>query len=88
MSRGIKIDLSPITIHRFGEGDGIKVCADFGIGTCCLLSFERLPYEKAIPRLQELGFKIEWGQDVGADAYVTKPFDAVTLLEKINHLLK
>ncbi|MFA6908223.1 MAG: asparagine--tRNA ligase [Candidatus Micrarchaeia archaeon] len=29
--------------------------------------FERLPYEKAIPRLQELGFKIEWGQDVGAD---------------------
>jgi len=29
--------------------------------------FERLPYEKAIPQLQELGFKIEWGQDVGAD---------------------
>lgn len=29
--------------------------------------FERLAYDKAIPRLQELGFKIEWGQDVGAD---------------------
>ncbi|MCX6769119.1 MAG: asparagine--tRNA ligase, partial [Candidatus Micrarchaeota archaeon] len=29
--------------------------------------FIRLPYEKAIPQLQELGFKIEWGQDVGAD---------------------
>ncbi|VVC00996.1 Asparagine--tRNA ligase [uncultured archaeon] len=29
--------------------------------------FERLPYDKAIPELQSLGFKIEWGQDVGAD---------------------
>jgi asparaginyl-tRNA synthetase len=29
--------------------------------------FERLPYDKAIPKLQGLGFKIEWGQDVGAD---------------------
>ena len=29
--------------------------------------FERLPYDKAIPELQALGFKIEWGQDVGAD---------------------
>ncbi|MEW6607406.1 MAG: response regulator [bacterium] len=29
----------------------------------------------------------EWGEKVGADAYITKPFDDAELLSKINELL-
>lgn len=47
--------------------------------------FPRLPYEKAIPKLQELGFSIEWGQDVGADEEYALTKDAKVPIFLHNH---
>lgn len=47
--------------------------------------FERLAYDKAIPRLQELGFKIEWGQDIGADEEHALTKDAKNPIFLHNH---
>ena len=49
--------------------------------------FERLPYDKAIPKLQALGFKIEWGQDVGADEEYALTKDSKNPIFLHNHPL-
>jgi DNA-binding response OmpR family regulator len=60
-----------------------------GFQICRLLKFDQ--QYKGIPviMLTAQGQKEdrEWGQKVGADCYITKPFDAKALLDKIKELL-
>jgi DNA-binding response OmpR family regulator len=62
--------------------DGYKVCR--------LLKFDEkyknIPIIMFTARAQESDKKT--GEDVGADAYITKPFDSQVLLSKIEELLK
>jgi DNA-binding response OmpR family regulator len=62
--------------------DGYKVCR--------MLKFEdqykNIPILLFTARAQQSDMKL--GEDVGADAYLVKPFDAEVLLAKIKELLK
>lgn len=62
--------------------DGYKICR--------LLKFDekykKIPIIMFTARAQEQDKKL--GQEVGADAYITKPFDSKVLLDKISALLK
>jgi len=62
--------------------DGYKICR--------LLKFDekykKIPIIMFTARAQEQDKKL--GQEVGADAYITKPFDSKALLDKISALLK
>ncbi|MFA4993268.1 MAG: response regulator [Candidatus Omnitrophota bacterium] len=62
--------------------DGYKICR--------LLKFDekykKIPIIMFTARAQEQDKKL--GREVGADAYITKPFDSKVLLDKISALLK
>jgi DNA-binding response OmpR family regulator len=62
--------------------DGFKICR--------LLKFDKrymhIPIIMFTARAQDQDMQL--GNDVGADAYIIKPFDAEVLLEKIKVLLK
>jgi DNA-binding response OmpR family regulator len=62
--------------------DGFKICR--------MLKFDKrylnIPIIMFTARAQDQDMKL--GKEVGADAYITKPFDAQVLLDKISALLK
>ncbi len=62
--------------------DGYKVCGLLKADT----RYNKIPIIMFTARAQESDKKM--GQDVGADAYITKPFEPQLLLEKIRELLK
>jgi DNA-binding response OmpR family regulator len=62
--------------------DGYKVCGLLKADT----RYNKIPIIMFTARAQESDKKM--GQDMGADAYITKPFEPQLLLEKIRQLLK
>ena len=62
--------------------DGYKVCGLLKRDT----RYARIPIILFTARAQETDMKM--GQEVGADAYITKPFEPQVLLGKIKELLK
>jgi len=62
--------------------DGYKVCRMLKFDE----RYKKIPIIMFTARVQEQDKKL--GQEVGADAYITKPFDSKVLLDKINALLK
>ena len=62
--------------------DGYKVCGLLKADT----RYNKIPIIMFTARAQESDKKM--GQEVGADAYITKPFEPQLLLEKIRELLK
>ena len=48
--------------------------------------YKKIPIIMFTARVQDQDKKL--GQEVGADAYITKPFDSKELLDKISALLK
>jgi len=62
--------------------DGFKICR--------MLKFDKrymkIPIVIFTSKAQDQDMKL--GREVGADAYITKPFDAQVLLDKISALLK
>ena len=62
--------------------DGYKVCGLLKADT----RYNKIPIIMFTARAQESDKKM--GQEVGANAYITKPFEPQALLEKIRQLLK
>lgn len=62
--------------------DGYKVCSFLKHD----IKYKNIPIILFTARAQESDQKM--GKEVGADAYVTKPFDPVVLLSKMAELLK
>jgi len=62
--------------------DGYKVCRMLKFDE----RYKKIPIMMFTARVQEQDKKL--GQEVGADDYITKPFDSKVLLDKINALLK
>ena len=62
--------------------DGYKVCGLLKKDT----RYAKIPVVMFTARAQEKDVKL--GQEVGADAYITKPFEPEVLLSKIKELLK
>ena len=62
--------------------DGYKVCRMLKFDE----KYKEIPIIMFTARAQETDKKI--GEDVGVDAYITKPFEPQQLLEKIAELLK
>lgn len=62
--------------------DGYKVCRMLKFDE----KYKHIPIILFTAKTQDANKKI--GEDVGADAYVTKPFDSNELLSKIEQLLK
>ncbi len=62
--------------------DGYKVCGLLKADT----RYNKIPIIMFTARAQESDKKM--GKEVGADAYITKPFEPQALLEKIRYLLK
>jgi len=62
--------------------DGYKVCRMLKFDE----KYKNIPIIMLTARAQETDQKM--GMDVGADAYVTKPFEADILLAKIKELIK
>jgi len=62
--------------------DGYKVCGLLKADT----RYNKIPIIMFTARAQESDKKM--GKEVGADAYITKPFEPQALLEKIHQLLK
>lgn len=62
--------------------DGYKVCGLLKADT----RYNKIPIIMFTARAQESDMKM--GQEAGADAYITKPFDHQILLDKIKELLK
>lgn len=62
--------------------DGYKVCGFLKADT----RYNKIPIIMFTARAQEID--IQTGKEVGADAYITKPFDHQVLLGKIKELLK
>ena len=62
--------------------DGYKVCRILKFDT----RYKGIPVIMFTARVQDLDKKI--GEEVGSDAYITKPFDPDVLLNKIRELLK
>lgn len=62
----------------------------YGYNVCRMLKFDakykHIPIVLFTSRVQKEDEKI--GLEVGADAYITKPFDPPTLIKKIEELLK
>lgn len=61
--------------------DGYKVCRMLKFDE----KYKKIPIILFTARVQESDKKL--GEQVGADAYITKPFDPETLLSKIKELL-
>jgi len=62
--------------------DGYKVCRMLKFDA----KYKNIPIIIFTARAQEADVKL--GQEVGADAYITKPFDPEKLLAKIKELIK
>ncbi len=62
--------------------DGFKVCRMLKFDE----RFKKIPIVLFTARTQEADMKL--GQEVGADAYITKPFEPNILLGKVAELLK
>ncbi len=62
--------------------DGYKVCGMLKFDT----RFKKIPVILFTARAQEADRNT--GKEVGADAYITKPFESQALLDKIEELLK
>ena len=62
--------------------DGYKVCRMLKFDE----KYKNIPIIIFTARAQESDVKL--GEEVGADAYITKPFDSKDLLDKISALLK
>ena len=62
--------------------DGYKVCGLLKLNE----KYKKIPIIMFTARAQESDIKL--GQEVGADAYVIKPFDSQVLLDKIKELIK
>jgi len=62
--------------------DGYKICRMLKFDE----RYKKIPIIMFTARVQDQDKKL--GQEVGADAYVTKPFDSKELLDKISALLK
>ena len=62
--------------------DGYKICRMLKFDE----KYKKIPIIMFTARVQDQDKKL--GQEVGADAYITKPFDSKELLDKISALLK
>jgi len=62
--------------------DGYKICRMLKFDE----RYKKIPIIMFTARVQDQDKKL--GQEVGADAYITKPFDSKVLLDKISALLK
>ena len=62
--------------------DGYKICRMLKFDE----RYKKIPIIIFTARVQDQDKKL--GQEVGADAYITKPFDSKELLDKISALLK
>ena len=62
--------------------DGYKICRMLKFDE----RYKQIPIIMFTARVQDQDKKL--GQEVGADAYITKPFDSKALLDKISMLLK
>lgn len=62
--------------------DGYKVCRMLKFDE----KYKKIPIIMFTARAQESDRKL--GEEVGADAYITKPFDLQVLLDKIKELIK
>lgn len=62
--------------------DGYKVCGLLKLNE----KYKKIPIIMFTARAQESDIKL--GREVGADAYIIKPFDSQVLLDKIKELIK
>ena len=81
MARKEKPDLIILDL-MLPKMDGYKVCRMLKFDK----KYKRIPIIMFTAKVQERDLKL--GHEVGADAYITKPFDARILLDKISALLK
>ena len=81
MARKEKPDLIILDL-MLPKMDGYKVCRMLKFDE----RYKKIPIIMFTARVQDQDKKL--GQEVGADAYITKPFDSKTLLDKISALLK
>ncbi len=81
MARKEKPDLIILDL-MLPKMDGYKVCRILKFDE----RYKKIPIIMFTARAQDQDKKL--GQEVGADAYITKPFDSRVLLDKISALLK
>lgn len=81
LSRESKPDLIILDL-MLPKIDGYKVCRMLKFDE----KYKHIPIIMFTARAQDSDVKM--GKEVGADAYITKPFDSKILLEKIGELLK
>ncbi|MBU0548655.1 MAG: response regulator [Candidatus Omnitrophica bacterium] len=81
MARKEKPDLIILDL-MLPKMDGYKVCRMLKFDE----RYKKIPIIMLTARIQDQDKKL--GQEVGADAYITKPFDSKELLDKISALLK
>ena len=81
MARKEKPDLIILDL-MLPKMDGYKICRMLKFDE----KYKKIPIIMFTARAQDKDKKL--GQEVGADAYITKPFDSKDLLDKISALLK
>ncbi len=81
MARKEKPDLIILDL-MLPKVDGYKVCRMLKFDE----KYKQIPIIMFTARVQEQDKKL--GHEVGADAYITKPFDTQMLLDKVSALLK
>jgi DNA-binding response OmpR family regulator len=81
MARKEKPDLIILDL-MLPKMDGYKICRMLKFDE----RYKKIPIIMFTARVQDQDKKL--GQQVGADAYITKPFDSKVLLDKIDALLK
>jgi len=81
MARKEKPDLIILDL-MLPKMDGYKICRMLKFDE----RYKQIPIIMFTARVQDQDKKL--GQEVGADAYITKPFDSKALLDKISMLLK
>ncbi|MDD5561622.1 MAG: response regulator [Candidatus Omnitrophica bacterium] len=81
MARKEKPDLIILDL-MLPKMDGYKICRMLKFDE----RYKKIPIIMFTARVQDQDKKL--GQEVGADAYITKPFDSKALLDKISALLK
>jgi len=81
MARKEKPDLIILDL-MLPKMDGYKVCRMLKFDE----RYKKIPIIMFTARAQDQDKKL--GQEVGADVYITKPFDSKVLLDKISALLK
>lgn len=80
-ARKVKPDLIILDL-MLPKMDGYKVCGLLKADT----RYNKIPIIMFTARAQESDIKM--GEEAGADAYITKPFESQILLDKIKELLK